>query len=326
MNSLRTFLARNGVLVAGVALFVLFAFLSDRFATVSNLRNIAIQASATTIVAVGMTYVITTAGIDLSVGATVFLTAALATAGLEQGLSPGSVMLLAPFAGALLGLFNGLAVGRLGINPLIVTLAALSLFRGLGGHITRLENIPLPGGVRTMGTSDVAGVPTPVLVAAVVVLIGHLAFRRTVFGRYVQAVGANRAAAEEAGLPVRRVLVGVYALTGLAAGIAALIIVGRLGAVQPTVGNGFELTVITAVVLGGTSLAGGRGSVLGTVLGALILITVENGLILIAASPYVFDIVRACVLILAVAAEAIQRREAAATLLRRQRRGEEAPT
>jgi ribose/xylose/arabinose/galactoside ABC-type transport system permease subunit len=322
MSRLRGLLARNSVLVAGLVLCALFALLSDRFATASNLQNIAVQASAATIVAVGMTYVIMTAGIDLSVGATVFLTAAVATEGLARGLPPGAVFLLVPLAGALLGCFNGLWAGWAGINPLIVTLASLSLFRGLGGRITNLENVPLPDGARVLGISSVAGIPTPVIIAAAVVLVGHVAFKRTVFGRQVQAIGANRGAAEEVGLPVRSVIIGVYALTGLAAGIAALIIVGRLGAVQPTIGNGFELTVIAAVVLGGTSLAGGRGSILGSVLGALILVTVENGLILSAASPYFFDIVRASVLILAVVAEALRRREAAATLLRRERRQE----
>jgi ribose/xylose/arabinose/galactoside ABC-type transport system permease subunit len=213
--------------------------------------------------------------------------------------------------GVLMGLLNGLAVALTRVPALIVTLATMQVFRGAGGHITGQQNIDLPASLRGIGTGSPLGVPTPVLLAAAVALGGAFVFSRTTFGRYVQAVGSNRDAAVDAGLPVRRVLVGAYALAGLLAAVASLTQTARLGTVQPSIGQGYELTVITAVVLGGTSLFGGRGSIGGTVLGALILTTVQTGLVFSGASPYVFDIVRGGVLLAAVLAAAARWRDLA---------------
>jgi ribose transport system permease protein len=146
----------------------------------------------------------------------------------------------------------------------------------------------------------------PILLAAAVALAGGMVFARTGFGRYLQAVGSNRDAAVNAGLPVRRVVIGAYALAGVLAGLGSLTETARLGAVQPSIGQGYELTVITAVVLGGTSLFGGRGSITGTVLGSLLLSVVQTGLVFSGASPYVFDIVRGSVLLAAVLAAAVR--------------------
>jgi ribose/xylose/arabinose/galactoside ABC-type transport system permease subunit len=285
-----------------VVLLLVLAGCYPGFAAVANVRNIAIQASPLIIAAVGMTYVIMTAGIDLSVGSMLFLAAAIESSQAVVG-DPTAVVFAAVCAtGVLMGLLNGLAVAFTRVPALIVTLAAMQVFRGAGGHITGQQNIDLPAGLRGIGTGSLLGVPTPVLLAAAVALGGVFVFGRTTFGRYVQAVGSNPDAAVNAGLPIRRVLVGVYALAGLLAAIASLTQTARLGAVQPSIGQGFELTVITAVVLGGTSLFGGRGSISGTVLGALILTTVQTGLVFSGASPYVFDIVRGGVLLAAVLA------------------------
>jgi ribose transport system permease protein len=298
----------HAVLVAGIAICVMFAILSDRFLTVANLENVAVQTAVVAIVAVGMTYVILTAGIDLSVGAIVFLAAAVGAHLLQSDLSPVLVGLGIVAAATAMGALNGVAVGGFGINPLIVTLATLSLFRGIAGRITDLQRIPIPDSLRGPGTADLLGIPAPVFITLAVVAVGHLVYKRTLFGRYVQAIGTNPEAAREMGLPIRRVTVGAYALIGLFTGLATLVSIGQLGSVEPSTGSGLELTVITAVVLGGTSLSGGRGSVLGALLGALILTIVGNGLVLVGASPYIFDIVRATVLIVAVGADAIQRR------------------
>jgi ribose/xylose/arabinose/galactoside ABC-type transport system permease subunit len=284
-----------------VLLLVLAAFFHG-FGTVANLRNIAIQASPLIIAAVGMTYVIMTAGIDLSVGSMLFLAAAIESSRAVVGEPTAVVFAVVCAAGVLMGLLNGLAVAFTRVPALIVTLATMQVFRGAGGHITGQQNIDLPANLRGIGTGTLLGVPTPVLLAAAVALGGGFVFSRTAFGRYVQAVGSNPGAAVNAGLPVRRVLVGAYALAGLLAAVASLNQTARLGAVQPSIGQGFELTVITAVVLGGTSLFGGRGSIGGTVLGALILTTVQTGLVFSGASPYVFDIVRGGVLLAAVLA------------------------
>jgi ribose/xylose/arabinose/galactoside ABC-type transport system permease subunit len=293
---------REPLLPVLVVLLVALAASYHGFATVANFRNIAIQASPLTIAAVGMTYVVMTAGIDLSVGSMLFLAAAIESSRIVVGSPTAVVFAVVCAAGIVMGLLNGFAVALTRVPALIVTLAAMQVFRGAGGHITGQQNIDLPAKLRGIGTGSLLGVPTPVLLAVAVALGGGFVFSRTIFGRYVQAVGSSLDAAVDAGLPVRRVLVGAYALAGLLAAVASLTQTARLGAVQPSIGQGFELTVITAVVLGGTSLFGGRGSIGGTVLGALILTTIQTGLVFSGASPYVFDIVRGGVLLAAVLA------------------------
>jgi ribose transport system permease protein len=289
-------LLRNTVLIAAAVVFVAFSLASSKFASGSNLRNIAIQGSSSAV----MTFVIITAGIDLSIGAILFLS----TAGVAELFVHGLPVVWAPLVAVLFGLglgaLNGASIAFVGINPLIVTLATLNLYRGVGGHLTGFSTVYLPHGITKFGTGTVVSVPAPIVVAAVVALVGGVLLRRTVFGRHVQAIGANAEAARNLGLPVRRVLVGVYAISGLTAALAGLIENGRLGALQPTVGLGEELTVITAVVLGGTSLFGGKGSILGSLFGVALLQMVANGLVLAHISPYVFDMLRASVLIVAV--------------------------
>jgi ribose/xylose/arabinose/galactoside ABC-type transport system permease subunit len=299
---LRAGVRREPLLPVLAVLLVLLAVLYDGFATAANFRNIAIQASPLIIAAVGMTFVIMTAGIDLSVGSMLFLAAAIESSRAVAGNPTVVVFAVICATGVLMGLLNGVAVAFTRVPALIVTLASMQVFRGAGGHITGQQNIDLPAKLRGIGTGTLLGLPTPVLLAAAVAAGGALVFGRTTFGRYVQAVGSNPDAALNAGLPVRRVLVGAYALAGLLAAVASLTQTARLGAVQPSIGQGYELTVITAVVLGGTTLFGGRGSIGGTVLGALILTTVQTGLVFSGASPYVFDIVRGGVLLAAVLA------------------------
>jgi ribose/xylose/arabinose/galactoside ABC-type transport system permease subunit len=299
---LRAAARREPLLPVLVILLLALAVAYQEFATVANFRNIAVQASPLIVAAVGMTYVIMTAGIDLSVGSMLFLAAAIESGQAIVGLPTAVVFAVICATGVLMGLLNGVAVAFTRVPALIVTLSTMQVFRGAGGHITGQQNIDLPVRLRGIGTGSLLGVPTAVLLAAAVALAGGFVFRRTTFGRYVQAVGSNPDAAVNAGLPVRRVLVGAYALAGLLAAVASLTQTARLGAVQPSIGQGYELTVITAVVLGGTTLFGGRGSIGGTVLGALVLTTVQTGLVFSGASPYVFDIVRGSVLLAAVLA------------------------
>lgn len=292
-------LGAQPLIVAGVALFVVFALIQPNFASYSNVLNVATQSSAVLIAATGMTFVIITSGIDLSVGAVVFLGGAILSSQALHSLPPWLALLIVPLCCIVLGFLNGLAVAYVGIPAMIVTLATLRVFRGVGGHITRQESILVPDSLRFLGQGRFFGIPIPFVVAVVVVILGWLVLSKTVFGRHVVAIGSRRSAADNAGLRVRGTLVAVYALAGFLGGVTSLVQVGRLGAVQPTLGLGFELTVITAVVLGGTSLNGGRGSVVGTAVGAIILSIVENGLVLINASPYIFDIVRGVVLLAA---------------------------
>jgi ribose transport system permease protein len=299
-GSVGELLVRNTVLLAVGVVFVAFSLASSEFATGSNLRNIAIEGAGSAVMAVGMTFVIITAGIDLSIGAILFLSSAGAAELFVHGMPIVWAPLVAVLLGIGLGAVNGASIAFVAINPLIVTLATLNLYRGLGGHLTGFTTVYLPPRMTMFGTGSVASVPAPIIIAAIVALAGGVLLRRTVFGRHVQAIGANAEAARNLGLPVRRVLVGVYAISGLTAALAGLIENGRLGALQPTVGLGEELTVITAVVLGGTSLFGGRGSIVGSLLGVALLQMVADGLVLARISPYVFDMLRASVLIVAV--------------------------
>lgn len=299
LHRLVSFLGEYPLILAGLLLFVVFAAIQPQFFTGSNVVNILIQASVLLIASTGATFIVMTAGIDLSVGALMFLGAAILSSTLFGVLPPAAALLLLPLVTAVFGSVNGLVIAYVGVPAMIVTLATLQVFRGIGGHITEQRSFIIPQELRAAGQGDVLGIPTPIVIAVVVVLLGWYTLRRTRLGRYVQAVGSSPSAARNAGLPVTAVLIAVYAIGGLLAGVAVVVQLGRLGAVQPTLDAGFELTVITAVVLGGTSLNGGRGGIIGTALGALILTIVENGLVLTGASPYIFDIVRGVVLLAA---------------------------
>jgi ribose transport system permease protein len=313
LTSLRPTLVVNPLIPITVLLLIFFSFLQPNFLTTANLTNILIQASVLLIAATGMTFVVITGGIDLSVGALMFLVFAMVAWATQAGVNPVVAVFAAAGLAAVLGALNGVIVAKVGVPAMIVTLAMLQVFRGAGGHLTNQRSLVLSDGVRFAGSGYIIGVPIPIIVAVPVVLAGAYGLRRTRFGRHVQAIGSNPSAAQNAGLSVHRLLISVYALSGLCVGIASMVQLGRLGAVQPTIGVGFELTVIAAVVLGGANLSGGRGGVGGTALGALLLVIVENGLVLSGASPYVFDIVRGAVLLTAIVASPLLRGAVRAT-------------
>lgn len=289
----------GGILV----LAFIFSQLSPAFLQLRNMQNITVQAAVTGVMAVGMTFVIMTAGIDISVGAILYLAISLATSFTLTFTDPAAAYLAYPIAigaGIVMGLINGLLTVVLRINPLITTLATLSIFRGLAIRVTEARIIAPPEPVRFLGIGDIFGIPMPIIVAVVAVVIGTYLLGYTRFGRYVLAIGSSQSSARESALPVQRTVILAYVIAGMCAGIAGLISLGRVGAVQSDMGIGIEFTVITAVVLGGTALSGGRGSVVGSLLGAILLVMIDNGLNLINASPFIYDTVRGVVLIGAV--------------------------
>ena len=296
--------ARWVPVLAGVLLLgLVFSVLSPAFLQFRNLQNITVQAAVTGVMAAGMTFVIMAAGIDISVGAIVYLSLVLAVEVAREGPAPFAVYLAYPVgigAGLALGLLNGLLTNFLRINPLVTTLATYVMYRGLAIHITKAKNIPAPRATRFLGIGTIAGFPVPLLTVLVVVIVSAFVLHRTRFGRYVLAIGASERSARQSGLPIRKVLIAVYTIAGVCAGLGGLVLIGRVGAVQSDVGIGIEFTVITAVVLGGTNLAGGRGSIIGSLIGAILLVMIDNGLHLIHASPYIYDIVRGSVLVGAV--------------------------
>ncbi|AXI80818.1 ABC transporter permease [Peterkaempfera bronchialis] len=262
---------RYGVYAAVAVLLVFNAVFTDHFLTTANLRTQLVQVAPVVIVALGMALVIGTEGVDLSVGSTMALAAALLPLYLGYGLVPA--LLVALLAGVAVGLVNGVLVAVVGLQPIVATLALFVGGRGLAlvvadGQLKQIANPDL----LALGSGDVLSVPVVVLVAGVLALLVAGIVHRTTFGRQLVAVGGNRAAAGLAGLPVRRVLIGVYVLCGVLAALSGVLATARLTASDPSaLGNLMELSAITAVVVGGTPLTGGSVRVLGTVFGALLM-------------------------------------------------------
>jgi simple sugar transport system permease protein len=296
----------NGGVLSIAAFFVVmtvtFSLITDTFLTQTNLLNILRQIAPLMIVAVAMTFVITTAGIDLSVGSVLALVNALAAISLEAGLYWPLVVVLMLGVGIVIGLFQGFFIAYEGIPAFIVTLAGLSSIRGTALLLTKGYSIPIDpqSPFNAIGRGWIFGLPMPAIIAIVVLALGFLVFNETTFGRYVTGVGANAEAVRRAGVDTKKITLAVYALSGLAAAMAGIIIAARLGSGSSNAGGGFELDVIAAVVLGGTSLFGGRGTMLGTMLGALTVAVIGNGLILYHMSPFITPIVEGFIILIAV--------------------------
>jgi simple sugar transport system permease protein len=281
---------------------VTFSLITDTFLTQVNLLNILRQSAPLMIVAVAMTFVITTAGIDLSVGSVLALVNALAAISLQAGVSWPLVIALMLGVGIVIGAIQGFFIAYEGIPAFIVTLAGLSSIRGTALLLTKGYSIPIDpqSPFNAIGRGWIFGLPMPAIIAVVVLAVGFLVFNETTFGRYVTGVGANAEAVRRAGVDTKKVTLAVYALSGLAAAMAGIIIAARLGSGSSNAGGGFELEVIAAVVLGGTSLFGGRGTMLGTMLGALTVAVIGNGLILYHMSPFITPIVEGFIILIAV--------------------------
>ncbi|MDP9363597.1 MAG: ABC transporter permease [Chloroflexota bacterium] len=293
--------------VASIALFFLlvcayFSLTTDTFLTGGNLLNLIRQSAPTLIVAVAMTFVITTAGIDLSVGSILALVSALLAIALRNGW-PWPLAVLAVLAlGAVVGALNGWFTAYEGIPAFIVTLASLSVVRGLALLLTEGYSIPMApqSPAVQIGRGRLLGLPTPALLAAAVAVVGYVTLTRTRFGQYVTGIGTNAEAVRRSGVNVRRATLGVYLLSGTAAALAGVITAARLGSGSSNAGVGFELEVIAAVVLGGTNLFGGQGTIVGTILGALTIGVIGNGLILSHLSPFLTQIVTGLIILSAI--------------------------
>ena len=296
----RDWLSRYGIALAFLALGSALALLTPRFLTAANLLNVLRQISVNALLAFGMTVVILGAGIDLSVGSVLAFSGALAaglsTAGWPAGLAMAAALLL----GGIMGLFNGVFVAYARIAPFIVTLGGLTIFRGATLVYTDGRPITgLPGGFDALGNGVALGVPVPVWVMLAFLGLTHFLLRFTALGRAVYAVGGNEEAARLTGIPVAGTKLFAYAYSGLASALGALVLTGRLNSAQPTAGSGYELDAIAAVVVGGTSLFGGRGGVLGTFVGALIIGVLNNGMNLLDVSAFYQQIVKGGVILAA---------------------------
>lgn len=297
----------HAALVLFLAVLAAFGALSPRFLTAANLGNLLVQSSSVAVVGIGMTFVLLTAGVDLSVGAIMFVAAAVAGK-LVLGGAPLPIALLAMLAvGFAGGAVNALLVTRLRILAFIATLGTLYVGRGLGLWITQTRAMNLPESFLRLGSADWLGVPLPLWICGGVLAAAHLTLTRTPFGRQLYAAGHSLEAAGKAGLNPRRLLASVYVISGVCAAIGGLLSLAQLGAVSPTFGTGREFSAIAAAVLGGTSLFGGRGGVFpGTVLGAVLIQSVENGLVILNADPYLYPLVTAAIIFVAVLADALR--------------------
>ncbi len=303
------------IAIANAVFSVLLAFASPAFLSLANFQSMLVQSAVTAIMAVGMTFIIITAGIDISMGAILFFSSAL----FAQLMIDTQSYLLA-FAAALccatlLGGINGLLVVRFRMSPLITTLATYSIYRGMAIHMTGAQNIPVPREMGFLGNGRVFGVPVPILILLVIVVAGVYVLNHTRLGVYARAMGSSTRSARESNLPTAPVTIMVYAIGGFVTGVAALILLARVGGLQSGIGIGIEFTVIAAVILGGTKLTGGSGTVIGSVFGAFFLVLIENGLNLMNASPYIYDIVRGTVLLAAVMVDRLSVRRQQKALL-----------
>jgi ribose transport system permease protein len=304
MNHIRT----RGTLT-GLYILVLcyFGWSSPAFLQTRNLVNILLQSSSVAIVACGMTFVLLTVGIDLSVGSIMLVSAAVAGKIVLQGMPLWTALVAILATGVICGAVNAFLITRLSILPFVVTLATMYIGRGLGLWITETRAMNLPEEILRIGTARIAGIPVPVIVLAVVVALGHLMLTQSVLGRHIYGVGHSRETARTAGISVNRVISTTYILCGFCAALGGLVSVAQLGAVSPTFGYQREFAAVAAAVLGGTSLFGGRGSIFpGTLLGAVLIQTVENGLVIVNADPYLYPLVISAIIFTAVATDSAQ--------------------
>lgn len=291
--------------LALIAEIILFSQFSPYFFTAENLLNVSLQASITAIIAAGMTFVILTAGIDLSVGSLVALAGILATSVIKINLPVYLSLSLGILAGILFGMLSGFTAGlfvtKFKITPFIVTLALMTIWRGTAFVYTEGRPIwELPEAFSYIAGGRIIGVPVPTLIMISVFIISHIVLTKTRFGRYVYAVGGNLEAARLAGIKTNKILIAVYMISGVLSALAGILLASRINSGQPNAGLMYELDVIAAVVVGGTSLFGGRGTIIGTFLGAMLIAVLRNGLNLLNVGSYVQQVIVGVVILLAV--------------------------
>ncbi|MGW1213674.1 ABC transporter permease/substrate-binding protein [Streptomyces sp. NPDC002499] len=311
-SGLRRLLLDNGALTALIVLVIALSALSGDFLTTDNLLNVGVQAAVTAVLAFGVTFVIVSAGIDLSVGSVAALSATvLAWSATQHGVPVVIAVILAVATGIAAGLVNGFLIAYGKLPPFIATLAMLSVARGLALVVSDGSPIPFPDSVSHLGDTLGGWLPVPVLVMIVMGLIAAFVLGRTYIGRSMYAIGGNEEAARLSGLRVKKQKLAIYALSGVFAAVAGIVLASRLSSAQPQAADGYELDAIAAVVIGGASLAGGTGKASGTLIGALILAVLRNGLNLLNVSAFWQQVVIGVVIALAVLLDTLRRKAGA---------------
>ncbi|WP_066160285.1 ABC transporter permease [Halalkalibacter krulwichiae] len=294
-------LLQNKVLFALLIICVILSFTSEQFLSFNNLTNILLQSAIMGVVAIGMTFVIITSGIDLGVGAVLGLTSVVTAGMVSAGFPIIIVLMLAMLLGAMCGLINGFFITRFSMAPFIVTLAMMAAARSVAMVYTDAKTISIYDDAffRYLRSGEILGIPVMILIPIIIFLVAHYVLRYTIFGRYVYAIGNNKKSAELSGINVKRVELSVYIIAGFLSGIAGILMTARLGSGTPLAGSNLELMAIAAVVIGGSSLMGGRGTVYGTVIGVLLINVINTGMNLMNISSHYQGLMMGVVILLA---------------------------
>ena len=299
-----------GIFIVLVVICTLLAIAAPRFLLLSNITNVLRQMAVIAIISVGMTYVIVTGGIDLSVGSTVAFTGCITALMLVEGYPIVLCIIVGLLLGTLVGFVNGLLIVHVNLAPFIATLGTMGIARGLVLALTRGYPIqPFPKSFELIGRGYLWIIPIPVLIMIVIIVVGHLFLSKTRIGRYIYYIGSNEKAARLSGLSVNATLIFVYTIAGFFSGLASIVLISRLTSAQSNMGSGFELDAIAAVVIGGTTLSGGEGSVLGSLIGAALMGIIKNALILLGVNVYWQSVVIGLVIVLAVSIDAFRKNQ-----------------
>ena len=304
MKNTMKYMSELTTVIALIILMAVITIINSNFLTANNLLNLLLQVTSNALIAFGMTFVILTGGIDLSVGSILALSSALTAGLLGSGMPVTLAILISLILGCILGMMNGLLISYGKLAPFIVTLATMTIFRG--ATLVYTNGNPITKGLsdtflfQFLGQGYIVGIPFPVIIMFIVVIVLYVLLHKTAFGKSVYAIGGNEKAAYISGVKLNKVKIIIYSISGVMASISGLIITSRLSSAQPTAGASYEMDAIAAVVLGGTSLSGGKGRILGTLIGALIIGVLNNGLNIIGVSAFWQQVVKGVVILIAV--------------------------
>lgn len=304
MKNTMKYMSELTTVIALIILMAVITIINSNFLTANNLLNLLLQVTSNALIAFGMTFVILTGGIDLSVGSILALSSALTAGLLGSGIPVTLAILISLILGCILGMVNGLLISYGKLAPFIVTLATMTIFRG--ATLVYTNGNPITKGLsdtflfQFLGQGYIVGIPFPVIIMFIVFIVLYVLLHKTAFGKSVYAIGGNEKAAYISGVKLNKVKIIIYSISGIMASISGLIITSRLSSAQPTAGASYEMDAIAAVVLGGTSLSGGKGRILGTLIGALIIGVLNNGLNIIGVSAFWQQVVKGVVILIAV--------------------------
>lgn len=304
MKNTMKYMSELTTVIALIILMAIITIINSNFLTANNLLNLLLQVTSNALIAFGMTFVILTGGIDLSVGSILALSSALTAGLLGSGMPVTLAILISLILGCILGMMNGLLISYGKLAPFIVTLATMTIFRG--ATLVYTNGNPITKGLsdtflfQFLGQGYIVGIPFPVIIMFIVFIVLYVLLHKTAFGKSVYAIGGNEKAAYISGVKLNKVKIIIYSISGIMASISGLIITSRLSSAQPTAGASYEMDAIAAVVLGGTSLSGGKGRILGTLIGALIIGVLNNGLNIIGVSAFWQQVVKGVVILIAV--------------------------